>query len=132
MTVWSLKKVWKTESFLNYKTNRLCILDMIYYLKKICHVMKASISYENVQRIESFVRTPFNKVTEAEQELLILLFEDPASTYSVLAEKLGVSRKTISSRIKSFKNKGILQRIGSDTKGYWQINHGQKRKEQMP
>lgn len=94
--------------------------------------MKASISYENVQRIERFVRTPFNKVTEAEQELLILLFEDPASTYSVLAEKLGVSRKTISSRIKSLKNKGILQRIGSDTKGYWQINHGQKRKEQMP
>ena len=36
------------------------------------------------------------KVTEAEQKLLSLLLEDPAYTYAVLAEKLGVSRKTIS------------------------------------
>lgn len=31
------------------------------------------------------------KVTEAEQKLLSLLLEDPAYTYAVLAEKLGVS-----------------------------------------
>ena len=63
------------------------------------------------------------KVTEAEQDLLMLLLEDPAYTYAVLANKLGVSRKTISSRIKSLKDKGIIQRIGSDTKGHWQINN---------
>ena len=44
------------------------------------------------------------KVTEAEQKLLSLLLEDPAYAYAVLAEKLGVSRKTISSRIKSLKD----------------------------
>ena len=64
------------------------------------------------------------KVTEAEQKLLSLLLEDPAYTYAVLAKKLGVSRKTISSRIKSLKDKGILQRVGSDTKGHWQIKNG--------
>ena len=63
------------------------------------------------------------KVTETELKLLALLLEDPAYTYTVLAEKLGVSRKTISSRIKSLKDKGIIQRIGSDTKGHWQINN---------
>ena len=31
------------------------------------------------------------KVTEAEPKLLSLLLEDPAYTYAVLAEKLGVS-----------------------------------------
>ena len=50
---------------------------------------------------ERIVRTSLDKVTEAEQKLLSLLLEDPAYTYAVLAEKLGVSRKTISSRIKS-------------------------------
>lgn len=65
------------------------------------------------------------KVTEAEQELLELLLEDPAFTYAVLAEKLGVSRKTVSVRIKSLKDKGILQRIGSAANGHWQINIGQ-------
>ena len=51
-------------------------------------------------------------------------YKDPAYTYAVLAEKLGLSRKTISSRIKSLKDKGVLQRVGSDTKGHWQIKNG--------
>ena len=68
------------------------------------------------------------KVTEAEQKLLSLLLEDPAYTYAVLAEKLGVSRKTISSRIKSLKDKGVLQRVGSDTKGHWQIKKWEVRR----
>ena len=62
------------------------------------------------------------KVTEAEKELLGLLLEDPAFTYTVLAKKLGVSRKTVSERIRSLKEKGIIQRIGSDSKGYWKVN----------
>ena len=64
-----------------------------------------------------------DRVTESEQELLTLLIEDPAYTYATLAKKLGVSRKTVSLKIKSLKGKGILQRIGSDTKGYWKINN---------
>lgn len=64
-------------------------------------------------------------MTEPEKEVLSLLLEDPAYTYAVLADKLGVSRKTISLRIKQLKEKGILQRIGSDTKGHWQINEKQ-------
>ncbi|MCM1025222.1 MAG: putative DNA binding domain-containing protein [Roseburia sp.] len=62
------------------------------------------------------------KVTENESTILSLLIEDPAYTYAALAEKLGISRKTVSARIRRLKEKGILQRIGSDTKGYWQIN----------
>ena len=62
------------------------------------------------------------KVTEAEKELLGLLLEDPAFTYTVLAKKLGVSRKTVSERIRSLKEKGIIQRIGSDSKGYCTVN----------
>lgn len=72
------------------------------------------------------IRTSLNRVTEkvtdGEQKLIELLLEDPAFTYAVLAKKLGVSRKTVSLRIKSLKDKGILQRIGSDTNGHWQIN----------
>ena len=39
-----------------------------------------------------------------------------------MAEKLGVSRKTVSDRIKSLKEKGVIIRVGSDTRGYWNIN----------
>ena len=71
--------------------------------------------------LRTFVEKVTEKVTDTEQKLLALLIEDPAYTYATLAQKLGVSRKTISLKIKSLKEKGILQRIGSDTKGYWKI-----------
>ena len=61
------------------------------------------------------------KVTEAENQLLALLMDDPAYTYEALSKKLKVSRKTIGGLIKSLKSKNIICRVGSDTKGYWQI-----------
>ena len=61
------------------------------------------------------------RVTEAENQLLALLMEDPAYTYVALSKKLKVSRKTVGGLIKSLKSKNIICRVGSDTKGYWQI-----------
>lgn len=61
------------------------------------------------------------KVTETENQLLALLMEDPAYTYEALSKKLNVSRKTVGGLIKSLKSKNIIRRVGSDTKGYWQI-----------
>ena len=62
-----------------------------------------------------------DKVSEGESSVLALLREDPAYTYQALSEKLGVSRKTVSQRLKSLKEKGILRRIGSDREGHWEI-----------
>lgn len=61
------------------------------------------------------------RVTDAEKALLTLLLEDPVLTYAALAERLGVSCKSVSTKMKSLKAKGIIRRIGSDTKGYWEI-----------
>lgn len=61
------------------------------------------------------------KVTEKEAAVLYLLIEDPNYTTKELAEKLSLSRKTISERIKSLKSNGMIRRIGSDTKGHWEI-----------
>ena len=62
------------------------------------------------------------ELDEREEKLLHLLREDPAYTYKQLSEKLAVNPKTISIWIKGLKEKGVLTRMGSDTKGYWQIN----------
>ena len=63
------------------------------------------------------------RVTEKENEVLVLLQVDPGYTYADMAEKLSVSRKTISARVKSLKEKGLIRRIGSDTNGYWEIKN---------
>jgi ATP-dependent DNA helicase RecG len=53
--------------------------------------------------------------------VLAFLIENPACTYQELADKLSVNRKTAYIRIKSLKDKGIIRRVGSDTKGHWEI-----------
>ena len=61
------------------------------------------------------------KVTDQEWQILNLLYEDPGFTMPVLAGKMGVSRKTIANYIKSLRDKNLIERIGSDRKGYWKI-----------
>ena len=62
-----------------------------------------------------------DKVTDKEQELLTLLTEDPGYTMPQLAERLSVSRKTVAARLKKLKDAGLIERIGSDRKGYWKL-----------
>ena len=60
-------------------------------------------------------------LTDREQELLILLAEDPGYTMPQLAEKMQISRKTVAVKIKSLKEKGLIERVGSDRSGYWRL-----------
>lgn len=61
------------------------------------------------------------KVTDIESKILELISENPAITTSKLADILSVTRKTISTHMKSLREKNIIERIGSDRKGYWKI-----------
>lgn len=62
------------------------------------------------------------KVTDKEIEVLDLIREDPGYSMDEIAKRLSVSRKTVAARIKSLKEKGILERIGATKNGHWQIN----------
>ena len=62
------------------------------------------------------------RVSDSESAILSLLREDPAYSYATLAKMIGVSKKTVFIKIKALKEKGIIERIGSDRKGYWKIN----------
>jgi ATP-dependent DNA helicase RecG len=64
------------------------------------------------------------KVTEGEADVLRLIAEIPAMTQSAMAERLAVSRKTIVTRLRALKDKGIVYREGSDKKGAWRTNEG--------
>lgn len=62
------------------------------------------------------------KGTTTEHQLLKLLSEDPGYTYQELASKLNIGRRSVYNRLKTLKEKGMIERIGSDKKGYWKIN----------
>jgi ATP-dependent DNA helicase RecG len=62
-----------------------------------------------------------SKVTEKETAMLNLISQNKSITQHELAERLSTSRKTVAARIKSLKEKGFIERIGSDKKGYWEV-----------
>ena len=62
-----------------------------------------------------------DKVTDRERQMLQLLIEDPGYTMPQLAEKMTVSRKTVAGYLKSLKEKGIIERIGTTRSGHWEI-----------
>lgn len=62
-----------------------------------------------------------DKVTDRERQVLQFLIEDPGYTMPQLAEKMTVSRKTVAEYLKSLKEKGLIERVGTTRSGYWEI-----------
>lgn len=52
---------------------------------------------------------------------LYTVYHTSDGDYDEIANEVGVSRKTISQKIKILKEKGIITRVGSAKKGYWMI-----------
>lgn len=65
-----------------------------------------------------------DRVNDSEREILNLLYEDPAYTYAEIAIRSNISRKTVAMRMKTLQEKGIVERIGTNKKGYWKITEG--------
>ncbi|MGP3592586.1 Fic family protein [Vagococcus sp. WN89Y] len=61
-------------------------------------------------------------VSPREKAILQALREQPALTAVALADKLGVSARSIERYLKSLQQKNKLQRIGAKKGGYWQVN----------
>ena len=63
-----------------------------------------------------------DKLSDKEKRTIELIIDDPGYTSSQIAEKMSVSRVSVTKYIKGLKEKGLIERIGSDRKGYWKIN----------
>ena len=55
-------------------------------------------------------------VNDRERKMLILLEQDPGFTVTQLAQRMNVSRKTITSYIKHMKEIGVIKREGNSKK----------------
>ena len=62
------------------------------------------------------------KMGKVEKVIYQEISKDDKITIDKLTKKLQKDRRTITRNIKLLKNKGILQRIGSDKNGYWQVS----------
>ena len=82
---------------------------------------KSLIGEKQVTDVTEKVTDVTEKVTGIEVKILELISNNPAITTSKLANILSVTRKTISAHMKTMKKNNVIERIGSDRKGYWKI-----------
>lgn len=72
---------------------------------------------ENNEFTEKFTE----KFTETEQKIFDELIKNPYITQNQLSDFIGISKRSIIKNMKNLKEKNIIQRVGSDRKGYWKI-----------
>ena len=63
----------------------------------------------------------YEKLTKIEKEIFEIIIENPEITQVNIASKLWITPKTVQRGIATLKTKGIIERVGSNKKGYWKI-----------
>ena len=61
------------------------------------------------------------KVTVNQQKILNLLKQNPFITQEELSKIIGIARKSIILNMKKLQEAGLINRIGADKNGYWQV-----------
>ena len=120
-----------------------CVRDVetfgsgIRKIYSLCNAAGVEIKYENADtdfKIE-FSRIDRNKsplsgqengrindhISDLEQAVLSCLRDDPEMTNAELIVKTGKSQRTITRVLASLKGKGLINRIGSNKTGYWNV-----------
>lgn len=60
-------------------------------------------------------------VTDRQHAIINLIKEHTNMTTTQMAERLGVTKRTILRDIEALKGKGLITRIGSEKTGYWEL-----------
>lgn len=63
----------------------------------------------------------YGEISENEIAVLSVLREKPGATISVIAEITEKSARTVARTIDLLKSKGLIERFGSNRKGYWKV-----------
>ena len=66
------------------------------------------------------------KILKSREKIIVLLAENGRLSAASLAEKIGISAKTVEKHLANLKADGTIERIGPAKGGYWKVNHHQK------
>lgn len=61
------------------------------------------------------------ELTENEKRVLLELINNPSIPYDTLVVELGISRRTVSRVFASLVEKGFIERVGTNKKGFWKV-----------
>ena len=79
---------------------------------------------DTTSKSEDVTKDVTKDVTNRQANILSLIKQNPAISQDILAEELGVTRRTIVRDLDDLKEKGIIYREGGRNKGQWIIKKG--------
>ena len=62
-----------------------------------------------------------DRISDQIKMILELIKENPQIGRSEISHKMGLHESSVKRRLKMLVDKGVIQRIGSDKGGYWQL-----------
>ncbi|NOR73691.1 MAG: HTH domain-containing protein [Draconibacterium sp.] len=77
-------------------------------------------------RKERLVERLVEGLAESQKKIVQLMVNKPSITIKEMSESIGISTTAIDKNITALKQKGIVDRVGSDSSGKWQINFPQE------
>ena len=78
-------------------------------------------SVKSTQKVEISTQKSTQKKVKSSQKILEMMADDSFVTTEEIAERLGVSRRAVAKQIAKLKTKGLLERIGPDKGGHWEV-----------
>ena len=93
------------------------------YYFNACGLFETDDAFKLFQEVTSqILHSNFTEdFTENDEKVLSLIKSNNGITTGEIASKIGLSRRAVQNIINLFKSKGILIRVGSDRRCYWQI-----------
>ena len=76
---------------------------------------------ENTERDLQVTKQFLKQFLENEMKILDYIRNKPNITQAELSSNLGISTRAVRKNMKKLKDREIIERIGSDRKGYWKI-----------
>ena len=115
----------------NYKNVRKGIQQEPEYLEKFFrnllmgehNELKNRYLHVDYKKVKDSKNVPVNvPLKDRQKKVIAALSKDPHASAQKLAEKFGVTEKTIKRDLQLLKQQNLITRVGADKNGYWKVN----------
>ena len=87
---------------------------------------KKALSILNAEIVNGGVNGGINggvNISDKEKKIISYLKHNDAGSTAEISTNTGFPKRTVERTLKSLKDKGLIERIGSDKTGFWKVNN---------
>lgn len=81
-----------------------------------------ALSILNAKNVNGGVNGGVN-ISDKEKKIISYLKQNDSVSTAEISTNTGIPKRTVERTLKSLKDKGLIERIGSDKTGFWKVNN---------